>query len=927
MYVFSGVDVDGYPDISAFAIDGEVDASPAKKTVNLVDNPIGDGATLASLPQLQDLVREVDVEAYKRFTTQLTNLMTNPSFEVDTSTASVISGSTLALHTDDAKAGDNCLRVTTPATSGAGVAISFTATAAAHSTSVWVLAPLGAAMAVKYDGGANQAFVGTGAWQKVKIENVVLTAATRQVQIIQTTATAQVFCVDAVCTTQSAAANLFFCGTSGDAKWNGTPHASTSTTLTGEAALNFAQGVLSQCLRRAEALSGLGGVALRHKPGDCPFRGTSWVITGELTDWKMGVERLLGRATGKLSLTCLGGIQGPEYLLTTLTKLAGVYALDSMLPAAKGDAPGPGRFELKNRDAIAWRHAQVGLEQRYASAGTPRLIPASSMTALAPSYTAAAVNQSVTLTKSGTISSGSGQLYIGDTAFTIASGTAAAAVQSAIEALTGIGVGNATVTGGPLSSATPMVVTFVGALAGVPINLRWDGSGLGGGGSVAAVITAGTPAQITAIAHKKAWADLGYIDVDLVGDYEVLLIGNFSLPSTGTLPPRMPLMRMTTAIGDAQPALGPTGVGDVIGASHRVEISLGEAHFSKATRGTQSTRVRVQAKGYAVNPEALVFMPLEASSIRASSQPAAVSRYWASDTFSQTAGALGSGKVLDSGQPWVTGGAATDFQIDAATGTISRATTGDGGSAPNFGGPGREASVAVAHQWSLARLKFQFSALAPAADCGFVYYASFVNLNNYMAIRVDQASGSVSVFGVFGGIVLSGLPSSQLFARDTAQHQFEVATFPTGRIEVWIDGISIWRGWHRGFLPGGALVSGARAGWVDANTGATPCTRTYEDFELLEIRDLVVAHPTKVLDARAPIALTENAAGGTFAPTDGVRMGKDPMILPAGIEGLQCRVVATMNRENPDVAPWDYVGPGELAVYHTPVYDSGRWEQ
>lgn len=927
MYVLSGVDVDGYPDISAFAIDGEVDASPAKKTVTLVDNPVGDGATLASLPQLQDLVREVDVEAYKRFTTQLTNLMTNPSFEVDTSTASVISGSTLALHTDDAKAGDNCLRVTTPAGSGAGVAISFTATAAAHSTSVWVLAPLGAAMAIKYDGGSNQAFVGTGAWQKVKLENVVLTGAVRQAQIIQTTATAQVFYVDAVCTTQSTTANLFFCGTSGDAKWNGTPHASTSTTLTGEAALNFAQGVLSQCLRRAEALSGLGGVALRHKPGDCPFRGTSWVITGELTEWKMGVERLLGRATGKLSLTCLGGIQGPEYLLTTLTKLAGVYALDSMLPAAKGDAPGPGRFELKNRDALPWRYAQLGLEQRYASAATPRLVPASSMTVLAPSTSVAAVNQSVTLTKSGTISSGSGQLYIGDTALAIAFGTAAAAVQTAIEALTGIGVGNVTVTGGPLSSATPMVITFVGALAGVPINLRWDGSGLGGGGSVAAAITAGTPAQISAVAHKKAWTDLGYIDVDLVGDYEVLLIGNFSLPSNGTLPPRMPLMRMTTAIGDAQPAAGPTGVGDVIGASHRMKISLGEAHFSKVPRGTQSTRIRIQAKAYAVNPEAFVFVPVAASSVMAASQPAGVSRYWASDTFSQSSGALGSPKVLDSGQSWNTGGAATDFQVDSVTGTVSRSTTGDAGAAPNFGGAGREASVAVAHQWSLSRLKFAFSNAAPAATCELRFFVNWIDANNYFRISVDQSAGAVSVLGVLGGVPISGLPASQPFAKDTAQHQLEIATFPTGRLEVWIDGYSVYRLWHRSLLPGGALASGVRSGWIDMNSGASACVRTYDDFDLLEIRDLVVAHPARVFDARAPIALTENSAGGTFAPTDGVRMGKDPMILPAGIEGLQCRVVATMNRENPDIAPWDYVGPAELAIYHTPVYDSARWEQ
>jgi hypothetical protein len=108
-------------------------------------------------------------------------------------------------------------------------------------------------------------------------------------------------------------------------------------------------------------------------------------------------------------------------------------------------------------------------------------------------FSASAVNEIQTVTITGTPTGGTFTLsYKGQTTTAIAYNAAAAAVQAALQALSTIGSGNATVSG---SAGGPYTVTFVGALAGINVDqLGAVGSFTGGSSPAVAVVTA-TPGQ------------------------------------------------------------------------------------------------------------------------------------------------------------------------------------------------------------------------------------------------------------------------------------------------------------------------------------------------------------------------------------------------------------------------------------------------
>jgi hypothetical protein len=110
----------------------------------------------------------------------------------------------------------------------------------------------------------------------------------------------------------------------------------------------------------------------------------------------------------------------------------------------------------------------------------------------------ASEGQTVTIT--GTPTGGTFTLtYSGETTAGIAYNAAAAAVQSALEALPSISAGDVTVTGGP-GPGTPYVVTFGGNLAGANVaQMTASAGGLTGGTSPAVAVTTSTPGGGTAV--------------------------------------------------------------------------------------------------------------------------------------------------------------------------------------------------------------------------------------------------------------------------------------------------------------------------------------------------------------------------------------------------------------------------------------------
>lgn len=116
------------------------------------------------------------------------------------------------------------------------------------------------------------------------------------------------------------------------------------------------------------------------------------------------------------------------------------------------------------------------------------------------STTSAGTNEVQTVTISGTPTGGTFTLtYRGQTTAAINYNANSGAVQTALQALTTIGAGNATVSGGP-GPATPYVVTFAGSLAATSISLLTATSSLTGGTNPAVTVTettAGYPVKGT----------------------------------------------------------------------------------------------------------------------------------------------------------------------------------------------------------------------------------------------------------------------------------------------------------------------------------------------------------------------------------------------------------------------------------------------
>lgn len=116
--------------------------------------------------------------------------------------------------------------------------------------------------------------------------------------------------------------------------------------------------------------------------------------------------------------------------------------------------------------------------------------------------TGAAVAEVQTVTITGSPTGGTFTLtFDGETTANIDFDATNAEVDTALEALSNIGVGEVTVTGGP-GPGTPWVVTFSSSLGNVP-QMTADGSGLTGGSSPAVAVTTNTPGDnLTDIGYR-----------------------------------------------------------------------------------------------------------------------------------------------------------------------------------------------------------------------------------------------------------------------------------------------------------------------------------------------------------------------------------------------------------------------------------------
>ncbi len=141
-----------------------------------------------------------------------------------------------------------------------------------------------------------------------------------------------------------------------------------------------------------------------------------------------------------------------------------------------------------------------------------------SATGITTLTTGTATNEVQTVTITGTPTGGTFRLtYGGQQTATIAYNAIAGAVQTALEALSNIGVGDVTVGGGP-GPGTPYTVTFGGSLAATDVTVMTASHSFTGGTSPNIAVTTTTPgASVDLSPLPGGWEDLGWTSTDGVG--------------------------------------------------------------------------------------------------------------------------------------------------------------------------------------------------------------------------------------------------------------------------------------------------------------------------------------------------------------------------------------------------------------------------
>lgn len=210
--------------------------------------PYFDGSTVDALGWVYDWTGTEDAStstAKATATVFRTNLVTNPSFETNT-TGWAASSSSIARTTSQYYSGSACLLITPSASNGGVVSpLATTIPSATHTASAWVKGSAGDIIRIELNertsGGLS--LVGTttvnltlnGAWQRLSATRLFgTTGATANFNIYNTTSTA-LFFVDATMLETSGTVGIYFDGSSGATanafinSWTGTAHLSTST--------------------------------------------------------------------------------------------------------------------------------------------------------------------------------------------------------------------------------------------------------------------------------------------------------------------------------------------------------------------------------------------------------------------------------------------------------------------------------------------------------------------------------------------------------------------------------------------------------------------------------------------------------------------------------------------------------------------------
>lgn len=905
-------------------VDG-FDAAPAQRKYQWSESEFGAGASLYGGSGQGNAERTIPLRVYARFTTALTNLLTNPRpLSVVTGWQDEGTGCTETLHDLE---GEDVIRAVTTGSANSGVEHGFTATAVAHSAGAWVRVASGTApIDVKFDGAAATSITATTTWQFVKTENITLTAATRYLQVIQTDTGSRTIYVKWACVHVGTSYAGFFDGASGDARWNGTAHASTSTCLTGQDAVNLAFGRLGEKGEKAVARSHVGGLECYWQPTGSAYRSRVEVRAVDVASIDYDQRHATNQiARCEVKITAHPYATGPEYSLATAYKAGGVPALEMLLPSGDGDVAGPLRFKLTNTSSSAFKYVVVGLQGRDYVVGTDLIIRAASFGVSGYSGAlTAAINETQTLSRTGTPASGTFTLTLdGRTTSAIAYNATNATIQAALELLGNIGTGNVACTGGPIHT-TNVTVTFQNDLGGCNVNLMTVTDSVGGGDITCAAGTAGVP---------------GYVKADLFDAWTTIHdTGNMALIGSYRVIARVHDAAATSEIGDCQLQLV-HGPGDMASAAQNDPVSpsavgdsclvdLGQIHIDPVATGTQRYKCKVfgRTDGTAGNDLRvldLMFFPVETGAGEVKVIDSTESTLSMFENFGATSGAL-TADTSTSGHVWASMGGVTDAgdftETAAPDNAVIRTDVSDTATDIRYG---RGVILGTATPTDVRVSVDVSTSIAGDFDDWSGVIAHFTDNDNFVA-AVRSALGVVRLYKV-ATATPTLVASVNLSEGTTTTQTLTLQIRSSGAWTVTLAGQVVASGTDAAFASG--TLSAGKSGLIDWNPYAEAKTRTYSNFTVtIPSPEDAAAHPSQDLEFRDDTAIRESAAGDYYSIPGGATITNPPMAVPSGSEVLANRALILASRFNPDLAADVYADPFTVEALHTPVYLLARSE-
>lgn len=936
--------------ISPYAIDqGTINLSPSPRKYEWTESGYSSGSAMVGSALMGNVERSWPVQVRARFTTAHTNLVTNPRpYSVVTGWQAEGSGSTVTYNT---VATENVIQAVTTGSANSGMETSFTGTAASYSAGVWVKISTGtAACVVKFDGETGTAFTATTSWQFVKTEGVTLTATTRYLQILQTDTGSRTIYVKLAGVVLNSTYPGYIDGACGDARWNSTAHASTSTALTGQDAINLAYDTLAELGERAiyntdvesSDTGGTGLVAYWTPNGASKGRTILTVKAIDVDGLAYGYDHHRKNiARSEVRLVCHPYALGPEYTLGTGSKPAGTPAMSLTLTGAKGAIKGPARLTFTAGSSQDQRFAMFGIQGRDYVSGASLIIRGPDLGTSGYSGSSTAhTNEVQVLTPTGTISGGTYTLALdGKTTSSIAYNANAATIQAALEALANVDTSDIVVTGGPLSSGA-ITFTFSGSnVKGCNVSqIVYTGSVTGGGSASMATTTAGVPGYISSALYDEWTTICDTGNLTHVGSYQVWARVYDNAATTDLYDARV---RLTWGVGDlssttTNDSVVPQAVGDYS------LVDLGQIHIPTVATGTQRWKGRIEGKtsgtaGNTLRVVDVMFVPVETGFGLVKMIPPTSSSVSLFENFGATSGAL-TGDTATSGQTWASIGGvtdATDFTETAAPdNSVIRTEVNDTSTNIRYGrgvllGVGTFTDVIAS-----VTVKITAPASGGHEPMGGVIVRATDNSNFVAATlgSVGDGSGGMDSLKYVHVYKVLATTATQLLSVEigggygtsfTSELKFRVSA--NGAYYVYVDGTLVGSGTDANFASG-TLASGM-AGLIDWNQNGSASTRTYSNFRVLTpAAETPAAYASQDLQFRPTgDALREDSTGaGIYTPLGNATVSHLPELTPSGPYGLSNRLLCVTSRNNPDLGPDPLPDAFDLAVLGRPVFALAR---